>query len=334
MTVTRWATHIVHMLDSAVRDHLAQQPAAAITRHFQLTVMASASLAERGDRGWCDGISITQGGIIIYRATASRREGFTLLHELAHHLIELDEDCLSWLADQPDPQHVIEQICDHVAAQLLVPAAAVDSALDGGPPSASALLRLFEATNASRSACAVALARKLPCDGFVLLVEEGSEEVFFGARTRETRPYGWRGDRIPADHPLARDFPPDRALTWWPRPAGNVRREYFMSADTFEGWVVAVFAENNLWGVPGFHLPQVVEEDKGNDAPISCRRCGFNGRSRMWPCRECSVPECPRCRQCDCARRAEQEVMCRGECFTRYRAHLLVDGLCEGCRGD
>ena len=332
MILTQWAAQIVGGITEPVRRDLSESLAVAIELHFGLAVTPGEAFGTRGAGGWCDGVSIIEGGLILYRPTPSRRENFTLLHELAHHLIASNIDCVSWLADQPEPPRVLEQLCDLVAAEILLPPDEVAAALRHGPPDAPAVVALFEATNASRSACAIAIARKLPCDGFVALIEEGSDEVFFAARNLDTRPYAWRGDPLPAGHPLRRHPPPGRALTWWPTPGGADRREYYMSAATAGGWVFAVFAEGNLFGVPGFHLPQIVEEDRGYDGEITCP-CGYRGKTRWWPCPSCGISQCPRCDECECDRRARREkrVPCR-RCYTSVLPHLLIDGLCDGCR--
>jgi hypothetical protein len=332
MNLTGWAARIVGELDEDLRRDLAENLAVAIELHFGLTVTPSDAFGVRGAGGWCDGVSIIDGGLILYRPTPSRRENFTLMHELAHHLVASNIECLSWLADQPEPFRMLEQLCDQIAAELLVQPHEITAALDDGPPDADAVVALFEATEASRSACAIAVARKLPCAGFVVLVEEGSDEVFFAARARDTRPYAWHGDRLPAAHALRQDPPPARALAWWPYPTGSVRREYFMSATTHLGWVFAVFAENNLFGVPGFHIPQTIEADRSYDGEITCP-CGYRGKTRWWPCNNCDVSQCPRCGECDCDRRERREkrVACTN-CFSSVLPHLLVDGLCDGCR--
>ena len=332
MSVTRWASRIVSDIDDDTRRDLAENLAVAIELHFGLTVTPSEAFGVRGDGGWCDGVSIIEGGLILYRRTLSRRDNFTLMHELAHHLLAGNIDCLSWIADQPEPARVLEQLCEQIAAELLIRPDEVVAALDRRAPNADAVVALFKATQASRSACVVAIARKLPCDGFVVLVEEGSKEVFFAARARDTRPYAWRGDRLPAAHPLGQDPPPARALAWWPYPTGSNRRELFMSTTTHRGWVFAVFAENNLFGVPGFHSPRTVDKDRGYDGEINCP-CGYRGKTRWWPCNTCGVSRCPRCDECDCDRRERREkrVSCTN-CFSSVLPHLLVDGLCDGCR--
>lgn len=185
--------------------------------------------------------------------------------------------------------------------------------------------------SASRSACAVALAQRLPCDGFVVMVAEGETAVFFGTRVRDTRPYGWAGDSLPPAHPLRRPEPPDRTRTTWPFPNGD-SREYFMSTVRHDGFVYAMFAENNLWGVHGLHFHQELDKDRGNDAKIRCP-CGYEGTTRWWPCPDCKTPTCPRCKECDCIRRVQREATDRcSRCTVIVRTHLLIDGLCDGCR--
>lgn len=330
MTIAACAGQALAGVSDDVRRDLARDLSDAIRTHFGLRVQPAETFGERGDGGWCDGVSIMESGVILYRPTASRRENFTLMHELGHHIIDNNVKCLSWIADQPDPNRVLEQVCDQIAAHLLITTADLDTALAGGPPDASAVLGLFAGTEASRSACAIAVARKLPCDGFVVLVEEGTAEVFFASRARDTRPYAWRGDKIPAGHPLCQELPPARTLAWWQNPTGVERRPYYMSTATDSGWTVAVFAENDLFGVTDLHLPQQVGEDRGYDGQVTCP-CGFSGPSRWWPCKECGQSQCPKCGNCACARRARQRVACEG-CFVSVLPHLLEDGICDACR--
>lgn len=334
MSLSGWVRRILERISDEIRRDLADELATAIELHFGLIVTPSSSFAERGARGWCDGVSIIDAGMILYRRTDSRRENFTLMHELGHHLVAADDDCLSWLADQPDPAQALEQLCDHIAAALLITADDYTEAAAGEGSTAGTLVRLYDNTHASRSACAVTLARRLPCDGFVTLVQEGTQEVFFTARSTDTtRPYPWRGDALPPAHPLRWDPPPERTKAWWPYPSASDRREYFMSTAVSEGWRFAVFAVDNLWNVPGFHLPQVIDDDRGNDQFIRCP-CGYRGKTRMWPCSTCGVPECPKCHECECARRARREptARCQGPCMRTFRVHLLEDGYCEDCR--
>lgn len=331
MNIHNHARRLVDAIEADVRADLREHPQSAIELRFQLTVQPATSFTERGAHGWCDGMSVTEAGIILYRATGSRRENFTLVHELAHHLIAQDDDCPSWLGDQHDPPALEEEICDLIAARLLIPDDTITWALNNGPPSADTVAVLYENTVASRSACAIAVASRIPCDGFVLLTERGSGEVFIGSRARETRPYAWKGHRIPDSHPLSRHDPPAKAKTWWADWRGD-RREFYMTSTEIAGYICGVFAESDLWGVETLHTYNPIEPDRGYNGRLTCP-CGYVGTTRMFPCASCGVSECPKCGECECARRArrEQRGICQA-CFTSVRVHLLVEGRCDGCR--
>jgi hypothetical protein len=331
MTVHGHARRLVEAIPDDVRADVLDDPRSAIEVHFEMTVTPAISFGQRGAGGWCDGASITDAGIILFRPTESRRQNFTLAHELGHHLLAEDDDAPSWLADQERPRAREEEICDLIAARLLVPDERIVAALAGGPPSPATVATLYATTVASRTACAVALAVRIPCDGFVVLTEPGSRAVFAAARTRDTRPYPWRGDAIPAANPLSRPDPPSTAKTWWADWRGQ-RREFYMSAGPVDGYICGVFAETDLWCVETLHVYTPVAPDRGYDGSISCP-CGYRGKTRMWPCADCGVPECRSCHECECARRALREPRgtCR-ICTKSVRSHLLVDGLCDDCR--
>jgi hypothetical protein len=333
MTAQAHARRIVAALEQDVREDIAADPRSAIEVHFQLTVMAATSFAERGAGGWCDGMSETKSGIILYRTTAGRRENFTLAHELAHHLIDEDDDCPSWLGDQPEPLRQLEEVCDQIAAHLLISTDAMSNALNAAPPSAETITALYSTTVASRTACVIAVANRLPCEGFVCIVDpEDPGRVFAGARAGGTRPYAWKGDAIPDAHPLNRLPPPAATRAWWENWRGE-RREFYMTTAAVDGYTCAVFTETDFWDIEKFHGYEPVEVDRGNDALITCLSCGYNGKTRWWPCPQCNVPNCPKCGECDCGRR-ERSVK-RGQCqrcFAVVRVHLLIGGLCDGCR--
>lgn len=325
------ARRLVDALDDHVRDAVLRDPHGAAGTHFGLTVEPSHSFGERGAGGWCDGASITTAGIVLYRPTASRRENFTIAHELAHHLVADDDDCPSWLADQDTPKKLEEEICDSIAARLLISDEVVTSVLGGARPSAQTVADLYQQTAASRTACSIAVANRLPCDGFVALTVPGSGIVFAGARARDTRPYAWKDNPIPPAHPLHRPNPPAKAKSWWSSWDGE-RHTFYMSTAEVSGYVIAVFAESDLWQVEKLHFDAPAEPDRGNDATIKCP-CGYTGKTRMWPCSNCGVPECPKCGECECPRRARREATGRcTRCTRTVRAHLLVHGLCDDCR--
>lgn len=57
MRPTTWADRLVEGLDRDVRTELAADPATAMGNYFGLTVRQSEALSQRGEGGWCDGLS-------------------------------------------------------------------------------------------------------------------------------------------------------------------------------------------------------------------------------------------------------------------------------------
>jgi hypothetical protein len=104
-----------------------------------------------------------------------------------------------------------------------------------------------------------------------------------------------------------------------------------MSATRAGTYTYAVFAETNLWNVPGFHIPEEAKPDRGYKGRVVCRYCTYSGATRWWPCAECRAPQCPKCGRCECDSRREQEAPCT-KCWVSVQARLLVDGRCPNCR--
>src|SRR5690349_3943356 len=104
------------LVPTDVRARFAAEPIKALQSDFGLTVQAVEHLANtREDGGACDGISFLEDGVILYAPTpASRRENFTLAHELGHWLAENAPDVYDWLANQDDPGRLLETVCDRI----------------------------------------------------------------------------------------------------------------------------------------------------------------------------------------------------------------------------
>jgi hypothetical protein len=329
-----WSARIVDELDPTVRASIAANPIHAIRDELGFQVVASQHLTDRrGNGGWCDGHSFAKDGVILYRPTSSRRENFTVTHELGHVLIdgETDEDILVWSADLPDGS--LELVCDQIASRLLLPSDLLTSALGGTHPSGPGAVALFRNSQASRRAVAVRLAQLLPCEGFITLVVDGMVE--FAARQGDTRPYAWEGDAVPAGHPLAGVGNGEVVVaeTVWTAPSGTSRR-FYMSAQGDGEWTFAVFTEHDLYGAVALHLP---EEERTRSSletrDFRCPSCGYGGTLRTWSCNTCGVRACPRCSKCGCSRKEEslKRAMCTN-CTKFVRGDLLIGGLCDECR--
>ncbi|MGH7753350.1 MAG: ImmA/IrrE family metallo-endopeptidase, partial [Gemmatimonadales bacterium] len=71
---------------------------------------------------------------LLYSPTPnSRRQNFTILHELAHWLISREKDIVVWAADQEGSDQLLETMCDHIAQQLLLSDESVGIVVGQGP---------------------------------------------------------------------------------------------------------------------------------------------------------------------------------------------------------
>ena len=125
-----------------------------------LKVTAAEHLTERrADGGACDGLSFLKDEVILYAPTDnSRRENFTLAHELGHWLVEQAPEIFDWLFDRGDPEQALETLCDRIAPRLLLAETAVTNIVGGGPIRAQHIVDLFHSSQASIPPCAIALA--------------------------------------------------------------------------------------------------------------------------------------------------------------------------------
>jgi len=326
----------VAQLDQTTRDALRTDPSRAIRERLGLSVIQRVDLGERGEGGWCDGMSITEKRVVFYAPTDnSKRENFTLNHEVGHYLVDNDTDeaTLDWAADLIDRPKVIEQVCNIVACRLLLPEAQVRSILGTVGPGGDAVAMLEARSEASREVCVIALAERMPCDGFVAVVNLRSSTVTFAARAGAGRPYPRRDEEVPTGHPLLRLADDESAAveSWWPWPDRNPRH-YYQQATRRGHWIYAVLADNDLWNAATFHTPAVDRPAVSvPERRITCP-CGFVGTARGFPCSSCKKIACTRCGECDCDRKERlQRAFCDG-CFISFPVAQLEDGLCSGCR--
>lgn len=338
MTPTAWADLIVSRIPEEVTEALAADPAQAMRDHFELSVRASNTLGHRGEGGWCDGLSFRRHREVLYAPSPySKRMYFTLLHEVGHKLTDDEEDpeVLDWLGELPDERRVVEQVCDLVAGRLLVPEAAAVEALQGERPTGAALARLHEITNASREACAVALAPRIGCPGFVTVIRD--ERITFTARLADPQSAPWRDVPLPTGHPLRSlaDGSSQQLESWWPDSTGR-RRRYYQHAYRNGPWTYAVFAQNDLWSVAKLHLPVDEERPRSSADRIDfkCTNCGLACRTRTFKCNRCGGPACPECEHCRVCDQKEllPRAACK-HCFASVLPHLLdSQGFCPDCQ--
>ena len=331
------ARRILGQIATTDREALAADPKRALTERFGLRVREQDELGQRRDAGgWCDGISFLDDGVVLYAPSPySRRENFTLTHELGHKLSEEDDDALNWLANRDHPGRDLEQLCDLIAARLLLPEALITEVLNRRAPEAAHIRALYEASAASEVVCAIALAQRLPCQGAVVMMDIGSSTISHASVASPEDDewplaYPWPRQEIPAYHRLAR-LDADQAVrerSWWATPWGE-RQDYYLDAIAGSRRIHAVLAARDLWQTTLFHTD--VAETAGRPARHLDCPCGHHGTVRGYPCSDCGQPYCPSCKECQCLRRNAALVQCQ-KCFVSVARADIVDGRCSDCR--
>lgn len=327
------ALRIVAALPADQRANIAVDPIGGIENLGYEAVAEPALTSKRGGGGWCDGMSFAEHNTVLYAPTpGSKRENFTLLHEIAHILVEKDDEALIWLADCDDYEAELERLCEEIAAALVVPEDLIADVVGTGPPTGEDLKTLVTRSAGSGPACAIALSSRLSSGAVVLIDRMAGTVIHSALRGEDLKVYPWKGAQVPAGHPLL-NLEPGSGTTsrqyWvdtWER-----RQEYYVSAVATEKRVYAVFSVTDLWSVDRFHGGQ--EPPEKSQAPrlaIRCA-CGYVGMAYGWSCGTCKRQDCPRCGDCDCARRASAQQAC-SKCFCNAPPVDLEDGICSNCR--
>lgn len=327
---------IVDAISQPIRAAIASNPAEALTVEFGLKVQAEPQLGlQRHGGGACDGVSFIRDGVVLYAPSPwSRRENFTLTHELGHWLVSRDPDSIDWLADQNDPDRMLELLCDRIAQKLLLPEDLIDSVLDGQPVRASFIRELHEASSASEPVCAIALAARLPGHGAVLIADLETKMVSYSSiRTGKDDSwpavYPWPGAEVPPGHPLRglRTGATMARKSFWRAPWGT-EQPYYMDAVADDRRIYAVLSATDIWMSERFHSDEPFQVDKRPWREVRC--CGKTITVRGFPCAVCNEPHCPDCGHCRCDRIMRTQILCNS-CFIMYPSHLVIAGRCADC---
>lgn len=325
------ARRIVAAISDTDRTAIATNPRVGIESLGYTVVAESALTSERGAGGMCDGLSFAENNTVMYAPTpGSKKENFTLLHEIGHILVERDQDAMVWLADRPDPSVELERVCEEIAADLVIPESMLDDLVGTGPISGEDLKALVAQSAASGPACAIALSNRLSSGAIVIIDRANARVVHSALRGEDLTVYPWKRTGVPPGHPLIAlqaGSSTTRKMRWtdeWER-----HQEYYVSAVATEKRIYAVFSTSDLWGVEAFHGGQTPPA-KSNAPRLGIRcHCGYVGKALGWPCPTCKRQYCPTCGDCDCQRRDRAQGTC-SSCF--LKAPDLADGVCGDCR--
>ncbi|HEY4267007.1 MAG TPA: hypothetical protein VGM94_02335 [Galbitalea sp.] len=323
-------------LTPEVQQAFADDPIGTATSHLGLRVAEVPQVSEqRVSGGHCDGVSFLDHGVLLYARTKSKRENFTIAHEVGHWLIDNTSGIYDRIAEQPNPLIIIESLCDRIAQQLLLPEATIDRVLDGEVLRAEHLQKLSRMTHASRAASSIALARRLPGAGAVAFASRDTGAIEYSSIQPHPEhgwptAFPWPGQELPTGSPLLNLGFGQRStrLSAWITP-WRATADFYTDGFADDYYVYLVFSDTNLWNITTGFAAQALSFDQRPTQTITC--CGRTRQVRGFPCSRCRQIECPTCHECACDKRRTQESAC-AQCGNLVLPHLLdADGLCELC---
>jgi len=319
------------------RLRFAADPAATMRDEFDLIVEQVEHLGDqRAADGTCDGLSFLEDGVVLYAASSnSDRDQFTLAHEFAHILVT-NSGLYDWIADQTQPEHLLEMLCDRIAQALLLPAAALQPLQR--PLQALDVINLYRTTRASRPVCVIALTEQMRGLGAIAMIDPeygvvAHASVHPDAEHGWPTVYPWRNQIPDPGNPLL-ELPEGGSLRrriGWRAPWG-AQADFWVDAVRDGRYVIAVFADANVWsGGSGIAQP-VIERDYDRRPTFHISCCQGQVAVRGWPCPTCHEPHCPVCGKCRCDRNAARARAC-AQCGDLKSIYLINDaGVCVDCQ--
>jgi hypothetical protein len=260
--------------------------------------------------------------IAVAESSSARRDAFTALHELGHHIQRTTAAIADELAELPlDITFAVEdRICEEFAAAILIPTSAATAVLGTGTPTAANIVSLVEKTFASRAAVCIRAHENFTVPGMVVLLDD--QDVVQIAPARSLPPLQ-RGStqsdadivkkarrRLAAGDSGFRVTDTDTCFEY--RNGIQSAPMFAQAADIGGGYIVIVAVTEGPPWQDGFVLPQI---DSGPRA--SERRCEDPACAELFEAwtpthHLCGEPQCPACHRCGCSVLKVKERTCHG----------------------
>jgi hypothetical protein len=269
--------------------------------------------------------------LVIAESLSPRRQRFTLLHELGHHLQQNDLALGEAVLEHEDSKAFEDAACDAFAAAVLLPEPLVSAVIGVHGATVEAALELYRRTSASRAAICVRLAAAMQRPG-VAAVIEASGTVGFAAAHGPTYPPARGSDQLA--NPLVKAalanassssvIRHDSALIRY--STGRESAPLYGQAAWCDGLLFTVVYEFDAPWLP--FSPPRERQSRDADEAAECEVCAspLTAADRCGRCRE---PRCPD-GHCSCTRDAER--ICAGCFLLRHPAQFPTGfDLCVDC---
>jgi hypothetical protein len=254
----------------------------------------------------------------------SRRDNFTLLHELGHHLQQWHDQWGYVLIDMAasDRRTIEEAVCDQFAAHVLLPVGEADRRATSLHP-ADVMAGLFARSKASRSATLQRVRKMLPAESrWILAVADLDGVVITSATT-----YG--------DAPPPKDFAQEGFRSVAAEALQSaVRREFHEGIEYRTGMVLDDMRVEAALDFEERYVFVALRPTTANGtgtATFPVQECSnpacdstFASRDSVGRCATCQGFKCPHCHRCGCAV-FQRPAMC-ATCFMPYTPAEMASG--------
>ncbi|MDO4144209.1 ImmA/IrrE family metallo-endopeptidase [Clavibacter michiganensis] len=310
----------------------------AIRELQQRTDLTLAMVPEFVPRQYAEGCSVAGGyrwdppTLLVTESMSTRRQQFTALHELGHHLQKTDMGLGTTIVEHDHPEEFEDACCDAFAARILLPDDLVALHTPPTGPTAIGAVELFHSSNASRAAICVRLAGALQSPGVVAVLNRTGTVSFAAARGGMLPPARDSDQRknplvsaaLATDTP-ARAITRDNAQIWY-RTGQSSNRLYGQAAWSADH----LFLVQVEYGASWLHYspPRDGTAERTTDRWDQCEHCGASF-TITFTCQRCRQPRCP-AGHCSCT--AASLHTCH-ECFLEKTAAQFPDGstTCSDC---
>lgn len=279
--------------------------------------------------------------IAVAESGSARRDAFTALHELGHHIQHTTAEIADELADLP-PEitfAVEDRICEEFAAAILIPATTATAVLGTGTPTAGDIVTLTRRTSASRPAVVIRAHENITVPGMVVLLDaddrvqiapsrglpplrrgstQSNAEVVKKARRRQAE-----GD---SDFRITDD---DTRFQY--RDGIEGTSLFAQVADIGGGYLVIVAVTENPPWRDRFTMPKRDMGPRAAERLCLHPDCGVSFTSWEEAHDLCGEPPCPVCHRCGCSLNRVRERVCQG-CHLMVPNHRYKDDDATHCK--
>ena len=317
------------------QDDLTRDAFAALESRDDLTVLRVPEFVPHDSQLGCSvagGYRWDPPTLIVTQSMSWRRQQFTLLHELGHHIQKTDIALGTAIVEHREPEAFEDASCDAFAARMLLPDDLVEAHIHGSGPTVSTATGLFAASNASRAAICVRLVGRLRSAGVVAVLDGAGIVTFAGACGGLFPPA--RGSDQSANPLVQAAMRADRDGRVVTRDDAQIWYRDGHTSDLLYGqaaWVGdRLFLTMVSYGAPWltFSPPRDSTADLAPDAWDECEHCHqeFVAEGVCWRC------EHPRCPSGHCGCTANTEQTCT-ECFLCKHPSQFDTGstVCRDC---